>query len=265
MDKYGGALLLISSIVVVIYYLGPLDPVYLSQLFVKFLLALGLVTFLIHIGTSWLKKWQWSRGLANGSSIESSKNHDQEQSFKEKIQLEHYKKTESYKTRILIPREEKRKIRVEEELLRFQGPAWKGRGQNLGGSRQEGENTPEEAARHRILPERINQEAADRAKRQVDNQSKRKLTIKLPTEPDEVNPDCITVSLRTSLGLKQRRFHKENTIQNVLDYMTTLGFSQRYYTVSLSFPRQCLQQQREATLGEMGFSKKVILNVEETE
>lgn len=53
--------------------------------------------------------------------------------------------------------------------------------------------------------------------------------------------------------------------QNVLDYMTTLGFSQRYYTVSLSFPRQCLQQQREATLGEMGFSKKVILNVEETE
>ena len=38
-------------------------------------------------------------------------------------------------------------------------------------------------------------------------------TIKLPEEPDEVNPDCITVSLRTSLGLKQRRFHKENTIQ----------------------------------------------------
>ena len=85
----------------------------------KFLLALGLVTFLIHIGTSWLKKWQWSRGkhfyrnfypivvhkidfemydfflstgLANGSSIEPSKNHDQEQSFKEKIQLEHFKK-----------------------------------------------------------------------------------------------------------------------------------------------------------------------------
>ena len=43
------------------------------------------------------------------------------------------------------------------------------------GSRQEGENTPEEAARHRTLPERINQEAADRAKRQVENQSKRKL------------------------------------------------------------------------------------------
>ena len=51
-------------------------------------------------------------------------------------------------------------------------------GQNLGDSRREGENTPEEAARHRILPERINQEAAGRGKGQVDNQSKRKPTIK---------------------------------------------------------------------------------------
>ena len=33
-----------------------------------------------------------STGLANGSSIEPSKNSDQEQSFKEKIQLEHFKK-----------------------------------------------------------------------------------------------------------------------------------------------------------------------------
>ena len=53
-----------------------------------------------------------------------------------------------------------------------------GKGQNLGDSRREAENTPEEAARHRILPERINQEAAERGKGQVDNQSKRKPTIK---------------------------------------------------------------------------------------
>ena len=104
MDKYGGVLLLTSTIFVIIYYFGSLDPVYPSHLFVNFLFALGLATFLIRIGTSWLKKCQWSRGLAYDSSIEPSKNLDQEQSFQEKIQFEHFKKTESYKGRILIPR-----------------------------------------------------------------------------------------------------------------------------------------------------------------
>lgn len=40
--------------------------------------------------------------------------------------------TESYKTRILIPREEKKEKMKEEEFLRFQGPAWKGEGHELG-------------------------------------------------------------------------------------------------------------------------------------
>lgn len=47
--------------------------------------------------------------------------------------------------------------------------------------------------------------------------------------------------------------------------MTSLGFSQRHYTVSTSYPRQSLREQRETTLAEMGFYSKIVLNVEEIE
>lgn len=50
-----------------------------------------------------------------------------------------------------------------------------------------------------------------------------------------------------------------------LHVMTSLGFSQRHYTVSTSYPRQSLQEQRETTLAEMGFYSKIVLNVEEIE
>ena len=42
-------------------------------------------------------------------------------------------KAESYKERILNPREEVRKAKKEEEFQRFLGPAWKGKGAALGG------------------------------------------------------------------------------------------------------------------------------------
>lgn len=101
--------------------------------------------------------------------------------------------------------------------------------------------------------------------KKIKNQQRKKQTIALPEEPDKENPNSTTVCLRTPVGLKQRRFYRENTIQNVLDYMTSLGFSQRHYTVSTSYPRQSLQEQGEATLAEMGFHRKVILNVEKIE
>ena len=40
---------------------------------------------------------------------------------------------ESYKERILEPREEAKKTKKEEEFRKFLGPAWKGKGTILGG------------------------------------------------------------------------------------------------------------------------------------
>ena len=40
---------------------------------------------------------------------------------------------DSYRERILIPRDEAKKKKKEEEFLRFMGPAWKGKGDKLGG------------------------------------------------------------------------------------------------------------------------------------
>ena len=40
---------------------------------------------------------------------------------------------ESYKERILEPREEAKKTKKEEEFRKFLGPAWKGKGTALGG------------------------------------------------------------------------------------------------------------------------------------
>lgn len=264
MDSYGVTLLLVSTAFAGIYFLGLPNPYTLLELFVKFILLLGVATFFIQNGASWLKKWQQSKRNSENSDIDPNKYESKERRYKEKIQEEHLKKTESYKTRILIPREEKKEKMKEEEFLRFQGPAWKGEGHELGGSRQSRDGTSEDAARNRILPENINQDAAERARQKI-NQRRKKHTIELPEEPEEENPNCTTVCLRTPLGLKQRRFDRENTIQNVLDYMTSLGFSQRHYTVSTSYPRQSLQEQRETTLGEMGFYSKIVLNVEEIE
>lgn len=130
----------------------------------KFLLLLGVATFFIQNGASWLKKWQQNRRNSENSEIDQSKYESKEKSYKEKIQEEHFQKTESYKTRVLIPREERKEKMKEEEFLRFQGPAWKGEGHELGGSRQSNDGTPEDAARTRILTENINQDAAERAR-----------------------------------------------------------------------------------------------------
>lgn len=98
----------------------------------KFILLLGVATFFIQNGATWLKKWQQSKRNSENSDIDPNKYESKERRYKEKIQEEHLKKTESYKTRILIPREEKKEKMKEEEFLRFQGPAWKGEGHELG-------------------------------------------------------------------------------------------------------------------------------------
>ncbi|XP_048759667.2 UBX domain-containing protein 8-like [Ostrea edulis] len=258
---YGVVLLVATTVFAAIYFIDSFEPTVFLQLAVKCLLALGLATFVIQNGTSLLRRWRSRRENVQ----EPIQHQGEEENFKQKIQQEHLKKAENYKTRILIPREERKRRQKEEDLQQFLGPAWKGEGQQLGGSPQEGESTPTEAAKHRILPENINSEASERAKQQAEKQTRTKRIIELPQEPDENQSDCVSVCLRTPLGIKQRRFNTENTIQNILDYMTSLGFNQKNYTVSTSFPRQCLQQQRERTLADMGFTKKVTLNVEEIE
>lgn len=267
MDYYGVALLVTTTAFAVIYFLDSFEPTLLLQLAVKSLMVLGIATFLIQNGTSLLRKWKRKREKLQDTIVDPSKHQSEEQYFKEKIQHDHHKKAEGYKSRILIPREERKRKQKEDEFQRFMGPAWKGEGQELGGSKQEEdeEESPTEAARHRVLPENINLAAAERARVQAEKRKRRKKIIELPEEPDENSPDCVSVCLRTPLGAKQRRFNKENTIQHVLDYMTSLGFSQKHYTISTSFPRECLHTQREKTLADMKFIKKVLLNVEELE
>ncbi|XP_061196205.1 UBX domain-containing protein 8-like [Saccostrea echinata] len=266
MDYYGVALLVTTTAFAVIYFLDSFEPTLLLQLAVKSLLALGVATFIIQNGTWLLRKWKRKRENLQDTVVDPNKHQSEEQHFKEKIQHDHLKKAEGYKSRILIPREGRKRKQKENEFQRFMGPAWKGEGHELGGLKQEGEKeSPNEAARHRVLPENINSAAAERARIQTEKQNRRKKIIELPEEPDENSPDCVSVCLRTPLGTKQRRFNKGNTIQHVLDYMTSLGFSQKHYTISTSFPRECLHTQREKTLEDMRFIKKVLLNVEEIE
>lgn len=179
-------------------------------------------------------------------------------------QQEFDKQVESYKERILVPREEAKQAKKEEEFQRFLGPAWKGKGIPLGGedarSHQCEESQGHEAAELRHLP------VTEVKNIPKPKKPKKKKMIVLPDEPDENDQDSVLVMLRTPTHtVHRRRFLKSATVQNVLDYMTTVGFSQIGYTLSTTYPRQNLSDQSEQTLSELGFHRQVVLNVEEKE
>ncbi|XP_069123562.1 UBX domain-containing protein 8-like isoform X1 [Argopecten irradians] len=269
--SYGKILIAMTAFGCLIYFRT--DPATFVKTVIKSLIAFGFVTFLIQCLWSrisvFFKRWMSS------SAVKTSDEYEEEKQSKLKVikdearsqlQKEHSQKAESYKDRILRPREEAKKRQKEEEYYKFMGPAWKGKGQSLGGEiivDNDGDELPREsAARHRRLPESINKEVLLTARQELQKRKKKK--IELPEEPPEGALDCVLVTLRTPLrDLKQRRFKSTDTIQHILDYMTYIGFHQKKYTLVTSYPRQCFSDQREVTLADMGFKTRTTLNVEE--
>ena len=74
----------------------------------------------------------------------------------------------------------------------------------------------EEIKKQKINEEKIKEEIEKKA-----NEAKNKIV----DEPDENNPDCTVICFRYPDGeqRKDRRFLKNNTIQNLYDYVTSLG------------------------------------------
>lgn len=179
-------------------------------------------------------------------------------------------KTESYRERILKPREEEKKKKRDQELDLVLGHTFKGHGQKMGAEEEirhctdNKENVNEDARLHRRLPPDV---ILHRPRPEPDpNTQKNKHVIQLLEEPAADCEDVVTVTLHTPLDQrKSRRFLNTCRLQVILDYMTTLGFSQTYYTLSSSYPRQPLAHHAERTLEELKFERRTLLYVEEKE
>ncbi|XP_033733944.1 UBX domain-containing protein 8-like [Pecten maximus] len=267
---YGKMLIVMSTVGCLIYF--QTDPAAFFKTMIKSLFALGVLTFFIQCLWSrisaLLKRWISSQAVHAPDENEEEKQSKLKvlkDEARSQIQKEHLLKAENYKDRILRPREEAKKRQKEEDYYKFMGPTWKGEGQSLGGEiivDNEGKKQSEIAAHHRHLPESINEDVLQAAKQELQRRNKKKMH--LPDEPPDGAPDCVLVTLRTPLrDLQQRRFKHTDTIQHVLDYMTYIGFHQKKYTLATSYPRQCLSDQREVTLADMGFKTRTTLNVEE--
>ncbi|XP_046578790.1 UBX domain-containing protein 8-like [Haliotis rubra] len=234
-------------------------------------LVLATLTFVIQ----WLlprgrKYFRYQRS-SEESATGRGDNSDEERKarIRQKLQEEHTQKANSYKDRILTPREEAKRIQKEEEFEKFLGPAWKGQGHSLGGNDNEepdstevgGESQPNRtAARRRKLPEEPTLTCGD-----VKPKTGKPIqVIKLPDEPEESEEHCVNVILRTPVGKRcSRRFLHTHTVKVLLDFMATLGFSQTFFTISMSYPRMNLSEHLNKTLWEMGFQRQVTLNIEE--
>ncbi|CAG5129765.1 unnamed protein product, partial [Candidula unifasciata] len=134
-----------------------------------------------------------------------------------------------------------------------------------GSDDDESNDTPEgrRAARKRKVLEQINETFAAEVAAATTARQKPKRVIKLPDEPDVSEDGVITISLRTPIGtICQRRFYNCDTIQCLLDYITTQGFSQTRYTVSTSYPRTLLENPCNS-FSDYNFGKRVTLNIEE--
>ncbi|XP_059167506.1 UBX domain-containing protein 8-like [Physella acuta] len=194
----------------------------------------------------------------------------QESDWKQQLQRQYETQAESYKERVLLPREESKRKKKEEEFLKFSGPSWKGQGHALGGesvlsAAPEGPSASagQTAAQHRRVLEDINQQVADAAAHAAAVARRPKKVITLPEEPDSNDADTITIIFRTPIGtICQRRFNASDQVQVLLDFITVEGFSQRTYTVATSYPRRVLQDP-QACLRDFKFQKKVVLNIEE--
>ncbi|XP_076075007.1 UBX domain-containing protein 8-like [Mytilus galloprovincialis] len=264
MEFMATVLVLMSSAFLFVYFQA--EPWMLIQILVKALLLLACLTFVIQF----VGKRMWimfSHYKSQPTKHEPNDNeHKKEQEVcREKIQKDYQIKTEAYKEKILIPREEAKKRQKEEEHYRFLGPAWKGKGEVLGGDVQDSDEQTDEV-RFRRLEENINEEYLEQVRQEQEREAKRKQRKKiiLPKEPEENDPDSLQIVLRSPLGQNHtRRFLYSNTLQVILDYITTLGFNQRRYTLCTTYPRQALSDQRELTLSELKFTKRTTLNIEE--
>ncbi|CAL1531654.1 unnamed protein product [Lymnaea stagnalis] len=222
-----------------------------------------------------LTSWKIS-GHATNINLEDS--HIKEQ-FKtqevvnrQRIQQQYDSRAAEYNQNILLPRDEEKRRKKEEEFLRFLGPTWKGNGFSLGGGDSDRTNEDlmalphsRRAAHRRIVQENINQEVAAAAEAAAKYKRRPKRVITLPEEPDPEELGVITILLRTPIGTTcTRRFYSTHQVQCLLDFITTQGFSQRKYTISTSYPRRLLDDP-ESCLADFDFGRRVVLNIEEKE
>nr|KAG5714708.1 hypothetical protein BaRGS_000196 [Batillaria attramentaria] len=258
-----------------------MDPSYEAQQLIsslvrfvaKSLLGLALVTFVIQWILPRFSKWHrlhLHRPTAQDESDTQKREQQEKQAVtRHKFQSQHQEKAESYRERILGPREEAKKQKQEEEFYRFLGPAWKGKGQALGEDdelradkgdgegQDEGDKTPGQAAARR----RWIQKPTPQPPQPV---PKQKRVVKLPEEPPEGATDSVLVILRSPIQTcYKRRFLHTETVQTLLDFMTMSGFSQTFNTLCTSFPRHDIGRNKETTLQELGFKGRVTLNIEE--
>ncbi|KAL5019271.1 hypothetical protein ScPMuIL_004993 [Solemya velum] len=242
------------------------------KLIVKALLFLGFLTFIMqYVGVRVIrriKRWRTSNKSPKDTydSVRERHLQSKQQEAVNKIQDQHDEKASSYKERILIPREDARNKKKEEEHQRFLGPAWKGKGDKLGGEEIDqgvkSVGSSKDAVKHRKLPEVVTRPIVKPEPKPVIP----KKVIVLPDEPAEGTADSVTVSLRTPLGgVKHRRFLQSHTVQTVLDFMTTIGHSQMMYTLATSYPRRVLSDSSNQTLSQLDFRGRVTLNIEERE
>ncbi|XP_050391083.1 UBX domain-containing protein 8 [Patella vulgata] len=248
-----------------------LDTPSLLRLVGQTFLLLGLLSFIIQ----WLKPRIEKLLCRNTKSSESQDIQELQASEKHKLnqdkirstqQEEHLEKAASYSERILIPREKEKLRRKEEEYQKFLSPSWKGEGTILGGVKPSDNETDEDpspsltAAQNRQAAQPIQQDAV----KSPPTQTKQKRVIVLPPEPEDKGDNIVLVKLRTPIrSVCQRRFLTTNTVQDVLDYMTTVGYSQTFYTLAMTYPRAILTDQSNQTLGDMDFSPQITLNIEE--
>ncbi|KAI0223569.1 hypothetical protein LSAT2_025258 [Lamellibrachia satsuma] len=235
----------------------------LFQWSVKGILLLALVAVLAHLLESWNTRLCNSRDTTQESTINEDRLKQQEQLERTRIQKEHEKKAEAYTERILKPRRDAKREEQEQKLTRFSGPAWKGAAQALGGGTRTRDGSSHEAALLRQLPEEIISPP-----RPIAPQPRQKTAapkpIVLPEEPEEGATDAVSIVLRTFQGRRHtRRFKTSDTVQTLLDYMTTVGYHQKVYTLMKSFPRRNLSDDLSHTLDELGLTSSLVLNVEE--
>jgi hypothetical protein len=180
---------------------------------------------------------------------------------RQQIQDKHTNKAQSYKERILQPREELRLRKREEKFLQFSSTKWNSTGHKLGGENWEAveESRSRDAARHRKLP--VSREASTPVAPCTPPVEK-KMPV-LPLEPAEGSSGSVCMMLRTLQGtVHKRRFLTSDTAQVLLDYMTLLGYHQKLYTLCTSYPRCSLSCHPDRTLQELGLDRDSILNVE---
>ncbi|XP_077999375.1 UBX domain-containing protein 8-like isoform X2 [Glandiceps talaboti] len=228
------------------------------------LLCLGVTTFLIHIFSKYFEKWFQGFKVTKRNTSASEQVQDpgydetqfdrQREAARKKLQEDHHRKATQYDEKILKPRRDAKEKDREDQFYRFAGPAWKGKGNALGTNKSEEESTvrertartSREAAAARVLPE----------------------SVTAPVQRPEIQKPkikkSITIALKTPLGrTHRRRFLMNYNIQVLIDFMTKLGFHPRIYSICTTYPRQCLTDDVEKTLEDLGLTKDVALVIEE--